>query len=305
MKSLIKYLMMPTLLFSLITACEKPKNVSINGSEYEVSGDNITQTKSSFLEDGVIKIGVVSDIEGAIENARNSAERLKKQNVDAVIIAGDVYENEGIRRNPVYPNSTDNLQEMFDGIEPYAQLNVPIFVISGNHEKRDIYDKGIKNLKEKYPNVFDINGKTVDLKEFNIVGMGGYHDPRFITRDGFLLKDSDYKKAFESLSKFQSQDIREPTVFVTHGPPRSRTRIDYVKGFGHVGDNKTKRIMNSELEGIINLHGHIHEGGGNSDKGNSSGISVNVASITDFIRNGANTGLLTIKNSRVGYQELK
>jgi len=303
----LKYLIIPVALRILLTCGNllgDSKEFVINNNAYQVSGNDIVQTKSSFLEDGFIKIGVVSDIEGAIDNAKNSAKKLREQNPDLIIVAGDCYENEKIRRNPIYPNSTNNLQEMIKGIEPYAQLNIPVFVIAGNHERKKVYNKALKELKEKYQNIFDINEGTVDLKGFNIVGMGGYHHLGFTAKDGFLLNNSDYNDAYNDLKQFQTQ--YEPTIFVTHGPPKSKTLIDYVEGVGNVGDETIRKIMNSNLEGIINVHGHIHEGGGNLDRYNS-GVAINVAAITDFNNlRGANTGLITInQNGEIKYQELR
>ncbi len=308
MNQLIKYLTIPfvagTIIFSGCSKKEEFKEISIKGSTYSISTKDIVQTKSSFLNDGAIKIGVVSDIEGAIENANASANELKSQNLDAVIIVGDCYENEKIRRNPVYPESTDNLQEMIKSVESYAKLGVPVFVIAGNHEVQSVYNKAVKKLQESYSNLFNINKKSVDLKGVNIVGMGGYHDQRFTTKNGFLLNNSDYNRAERDLNKFQAQ--KELNIFVTHGPPKSKNLIDYVNGAGHVGDRNIQEIMDSpKLEKIINIHGHIHEGGRNSDN-YKSGISINIAAIGDYNnKKGANTGLISIKDGKANYEEVK
>ena len=113
-----------------------------NNSIDEPNLDNISQDNvvhPSFLDDGIIKIGLVSDIEGSIRNAQIAANRFADQNLDAIIIAGDTYEDEQRRRNPLYPNSTDNVQEMVDGITPYAGFGVPVYVIQGNHESINLF----------------------------------------------------------------------------------------------------------------------------------------------------------------------
>lgn len=303
---LMKYLSIPLLFLALsLNSCskDKVKELTINNSNYSISKKEIMQTKSSFLEDGQIKIGVVSDIEGAVENAVNSADKLKKQDIDAIIIAGDCYENEQIRRNPVYPYSTDNDQEMFDDIEPYAKLGVPVFVIPGNHETKSVYNETIKKLQEKYPNVLDIKDKIADLKGVNIIGMGGYHDSRFTASGGFLLSDTDYKKATENLTEMQKQ--KELDIFVTHGPPKSKTIIDYVEGAGHVGDEEISKIMNENLEKMINVHGHIHEGGNNSCK-YKCGTAINVASINGLNNpNAPTTALIFVKDNGITYEFLR
>ena len=291
----------------LLTGCERPKqiaeqNIDIAGSTYQVAPETITQTKSSFLTDGEIKIGVVSDLEGAVENAKTSAARLKAEHVDAIVIAGDLYENEQIRVNPSYKNSTDNVREMEKDIEPYAGLGVPVFIIPGNHESRAVYEKALTKIHKNHNNVFDINHKTADLQGINIVGLGGYHDARFIAREGFILNDADYERASKKLQAFQQQ--KEPTVLVTHGPPKSTGSIDYVAGFGNVGDEKLAGLLGSNLQNIINVHGHIHEGGGSvAQYGNNS--AVNVASITDYARGKGRTGgIIIIKDGNVSYQDL-
>lgn len=282
MKGLIKYLTIP-LLIGALNACSpdgaQNRDININGSTYQVIDGDVIQHKSSFLDDGKIKIGVVSDIEGAIKNARDSAESLKAENLDAIILAGDNYENEQLRRNPLYPDSTDNVKEMINGIEPFAQLGIPVFVIPGNHESKGIYNQAIKELQKSYPNVFDIKENSVDLKGVNIVGMGGYHDKRFISEDGFSLSDSDYERAIKDIKDFQKQ--KEATILVTHGPPKSKTKIDYVPRVGNVGDEKLAAIMNSDIKALQNVHGHIHEGGRNYHK-YKAGIATNVAAITDY-----------------------
>lgn len=297
---LLSLISVPLFLYS----CDSNKNIGINGSKYSIEKEKIVQTESSFLEDELIKFGLVSDIEGAIENARVSAKKLKQENVDGIIIAGDCYENENIRRNPLYPNSTDNLTEMFEGIKPYAELGIPIFVIPGNHESKKVYDETISKLNDIYGNVFDIKGKSVDLGGLNFVGMGGYHHPRFTEPNGFLLNEGNYSKAEKSIKEFQEQG--ELTVFVTHGPPKSNKKIDYVQGAGHVGDVKIAKIMDkNNLEKILNIHGHIHEGGRNGAKYNS-GVALNIASVTDYSNpQGSNTGLLTItEEGKVDYKNL-
>ena len=300
MNTLLKYLMIPVAAAGFTIA-------GCSGSEYQnhdsdvALGNFVAQNSGEFIEDGQVKIGIVSAIEGALDNARNSAAKLRGvEGLDAVIVAGDCYENEDIRRNPSYPGSTDNVNEMIDGIKPYAELGVPVFVIAGNHEVQSVYNEAIGRLREEFPNVFDINDETVDLEGLNLVGMGGYHHPRFTDVNGFLLNGNDYERAFSDLKELQSQN--EPTVLVTHGPPKASgsSRIDLVRGAGHVGDESTREIMQSpDLSDVTNVHGHIHEGGRNSF-GYRAGKSHNVAAVTSFMnRRGPNTSLLTIEDGQV------
>ena len=153
-----------------------------------------------------------------------------------------------------------------------------------------------------WKNVYDINNQEVDLKGINLVGLGGYHHSGFTPSNGFLINQSDYNKAIKSLRKLNSQN--EKTIFITHGPPKSTSKIDYVNGAGHVGDDTIKKIMNEDLD-LVNVHGHIHERGGNVAN-YKSGIAINAASITRYMANSpAKALLLTIKNNSLKYNWLK
>ncbi len=255
-------------------------------------------TGYSFLDDGVVRIGVVSDLEGAVDNARKAADKLKGQNLDAIIIAGDVYENEQIRRNPVYPSSRDNVKEMVEGIKPFAELGIPVFVIPGNHETQDIYRRGINDLKKNYSTVVDISSGSIDAQGVNIVGLGGYHDRNFIAPGGYLIAPQDYERAGKELARLAQQN--EAVILVTHGPPRTDGKIDFVIGAGNVGDLKLNDLI---PKATINVHGHIHEGGGNSSLIGS--IALNAASVTDYNHPSApNAALITISGLNASYEFL-
>ncbi len=253
----------------------------------------------SFLDDGTVRIGVVSDLEGAVDNARKAADKLKGQNLDAIIIAGDVYENEQIRRNPVYPDSRDNVKEMVEGIKPFAELGIPVFVIPGNHETQDIYRRGINDLKKNYSTVVDISSGSIDAQGVNIVGLGGYHDRNFIAPGGYLIAPQDYERAGKELARLAQQN--ETVILVTHSPPKTDGEIDFVLEVGNVGDLKLNDLI---PKATINVHGHIHEGGGNSSLIGKS-IAVNVASVTDYNNPSApNAALIAISGVDVSYEFL-
>lgn len=290
------------ILFLLMTiGCAQTTSTTIAGSTYQVSQNSIVQTKSAFLDDNVIKIGVVSDIEGAIAGSREIAGKFQGQNLDMIIIAGDVYENEQIRRNPVYPASTDNVKEMVDGISHYAALGLPIFVIPGNHETRAAYAKGLVDLREKHDNVFDLSVFSVDAQGANIVGIGGYHDADFIAQGGFQISGEEYSRAEKTIAEFARQN--EPIILVTHSPPKTGGRVDYVEGAGNVGDSRINELLSGSK--VINVHGHIHEGGGNTAAvGNST--AINVASITAYNNpNAPGAAIITIRNGIAEYKFIR
>lgn len=259
------------------------------------------QHRADFQADGEIVFGIVSDIEGHTANAAAATRIFESSALDAIIVAGDTYENEALRRNPLFPASQDNVQELVAGLRPFAQLGVPLFVVQGNHEETAIYQEALQQLQEVNSAVFDISDATLDFSGVNIVGLGGYHNPRFLPRSGRLLQEEDYARAAASLRSLQEQN--EPTFFVTHGPPQATSLIDYVPNVGHVGDENLTQILSSDLRNIVHLHGHIHEGGGNEERF-PAGVSINVASITSYSNPSPRADLCRVQEREVSCSPL-
>ncbi|MBM3232598.1 hypothetical protein FJZ18_00320 [Candidatus Pacearchaeota archaeon] len=271
--------------FLASAACDsKIKRSEHSSIESRVKINNLETNRISltndFFADGTLNVGVVSDIEGAIDRAELSAKALKDNKVDIILIAGDLYENENIRKNPLYPTSTNNVDEMLSGIRPYAKIGVPVFVIAGNHEESPVYTNALALLKKEFPHVHDISRRSADLNGINIVGLGGYHDPKFIAKQGFMIKRQDYMRSENEIVELMQK--KDPLVFMTHGPPLATNNIDYVKGVGHVGDPEIARILSNKYSRqITHVHGHIHEGGGTNSY-YPAGFSINVSSITPY-----------------------
>ncbi|MGE4554023.1 MAG: metallophosphoesterase [Desulfovibrionaceae bacterium] len=199
--------------------------------------------------DGEIRMAALSDVEGAVADARVAAAALAGHGVDFVVIAGDLYEDEGHRKHPMFPDSTDNVREMVDGVRPFAELGVPVYVIPGNHESRAVFGAAMDILAVQCPNVRDINGRGVDLDGLNLVGLGGYYLAGRGAPDAFVLEPEDYVAARERINAFLAEQPGEPVVFLTHSPPLSRGAEDYVDGFGHVGDPGLAALLDAPAPG--------------------------------------------------------
>ncbi|MFW6230683.1 MAG: metallophosphoesterase family protein [Nanoarchaeota archaeon] len=247
------------------------------------------------------KIGVLSDIEGSIEYAQKAAGKLKQEDIDCIIIAGDSYENHEIKYHPRFPYEKDKRRQMKQGLLPFVKLGVPVYIIPGNHENKNVYRNVLKELRKKHKNLFDITGKTVKRPSFAIVGLGGFHDFMLSDPDALLIEKRDHKKAEKEIKKLSG---KQPIIFVSHGPPLSTAFIDMVDGFGHTGDVEITRILDENVQDVINIHGHIHERGGEYEKFRS-GISINIAAITDF-RNKrfSNTAVIELVDDKAFYREI-
>jgi Icc-related predicted phosphoesterase len=247
-------------------------------------------------------LAFLSDIEADDFNLRKAINKIKAvKKIDAIIVAGDLYENESLRKNPLFPNSKDNVSEMVNSLLLLLELNVPLFVIPGNHERQIIYNRAISFLQDSgYENIFDINKQVLDLEGVNIVGLGGYHLPGRTPEDGFLLTSSDYDWLNTSLENLSSQN--EPIIMVTHGPPKDEnSNIDYLENVGHVGDIKFTKILENPLNRkLINVHGHLHEKS-KTKAVFKSGVSYNISSITSYhsLNGGGEVSLLILNKLRM------
>ncbi|MFP4118305.1 MAG: metallophosphoesterase [Candidatus Woesearchaeota archaeon] len=249
-----------------------------------------------------MKIGIVSDIEGAIDNARRSAQKLKRENPDIIVIAGDCYENHRIRSAPMFPDETNKSRQMRRAIEPYAKIDVPVFVMPGNHEREDVYIDSLKKLKAKFPKVKDMHKKTHITKYISMIFLGGYHNPLMTEPRGFTIDESDYEWLHKKLKQLKKKG--RPILFVSHGPPMSTGMLDFLPFFGNVGDEVISDIVSSFKGDMINLHGHIHEKSGEHYRFKDT-ISINISSITNFSNNRfPNTGVIDILDGKIVYKEI-
>ena len=100
-----------------------------------------------------MKILAFSDIHGDMRKAEKLAQQADKENVDLVVLAGDITYNE---------QSTDNL------IGPFVKRNKKVVLIPGNHETVATADF----LAELY-GVTNLHGYSIKSGDVGIFGAGG------------------------------------------------------------------------------------------------------------------------------------
>lgn len=176
------------------------------------------------------KILAIGDIHGDTGLVKKLAEKAVKENVDLVILAGDITFAE---------QSTKNL------IGPFIKAKKQVLIIPGNHESIATVDF----LAEMYPNTKNIHGYSFKKDNLGIFGAGSA-DVGINT-----IKDSEIfnllKKGHEDVKDSQKQ------IMVTHMHPKG-SKAEFS---GFPGSPAIKKAI-KEFQPNILITAHIHEAAG-------------------------------------------
>lgn len=182
------------------------------------------------------KILVASDIHGDKKIVSELVRKAELENVDLVILAGDLTFME---------KDTKNL------IGPFSKLrnNLPVLLLHGNHESVSTVDF----LSELYPTAINLHGYSFVCGNLGIFGCGG--------ADMGISVNSE-KGIFESLSRAH-ENIRglNKKIMVTHMHPFN-TDAEFS---GFKGSKGIRKAI-EEFSPDIFLSGHIHEAEGLKEK---------------------------------------
>ena len=189
------------------------------------------------------KILAVGDIHGDTGLVKRLAEKAIKENVDLVILAGDITFAE---------QSTKNL------IGPFIKAKKQVLLIPGNHESIATVDF----LAEMYPNTKNIHGYSFKKDNLGIFGAGladvGIH----------TIKDSE----IFNLLKKGHEDIKDSPkkIMVTHMHP-SGSKAEFS---GFPGSPAIRKAI-KEFHPDFLITAHIHEAAGlEEDIGKTRVINV-------------------------------
>jgi len=178
------------------------------------------------------KILAIGDIHGDTGLVKKLAEKAKKENVDIVILAGDL---------TFIEESTKNI------IGPFIKAKKPVLLVHGNHETLATTNF----LAEKYPKTTNIHGYSFITENLGIFGAGG--------AIGFNTSE---KEIFDMLNKAH-KNIKDSKkkIMVTHMHPKgSKAEFSGFEGSKAV----TKAIKKFHPDILISAH--IHEAGGIEEK---------------------------------------
>lgn len=180
------------------------------------------------------KILAIGDIHGDTGLVKRLAEKAVKENVDLIILAGDL---------TLADMSTKNL------IGPFIKSKKKVFLVHGNHEGLATADF----LSEMYPDTKNLHGYSAVVNDVGIFGAGGADlgiDP---------MTERTFKKV---IGKAHSQ-IKDSSkkILVTHMHPKGSK-----SEFSGFSGSKSIRDAIEKYQPDFAIFSHIHEAAGMEDK---------------------------------------
>jgi len=196
------------------------------------------QKKEKKQESKKLKIFAIGDLHGDSRKAVQLAEKAKKENVDLVVLSGDI---------TFADSSIDYL------VGPFVKRNLEVFIIPGNHESPST----INFLEKLYkPGVKNIHAKGLKVKDVGIFGAGGANIGIFQ-----LSEDEIYgalKKGFEKVKNIEKK------IMITHVHP-SDTLMGKVTPFEIPGSDGVRKAI-ERFKPDIAICSHVHEAEGIEEK---------------------------------------
>lgn len=180
------------------------------------------------------KILAVGDIHGDSRLVKKLAEQAKKENVDFVILAGDL---------------TFAENEFKDIIKPFTDMKKQVLLIPGNHESVATVDF----LAQVYPPTKNIHGYSFVKDNLGIFGAGGADIGIHTINDSEIY--SLLKKGNESMKGLDKK------IMVTHIHPRG-TKSEFS---GFKGSKAVRKAIET-FHPDVAICAHIHEASGAEDK---------------------------------------
>lgn len=183
-----------------------------------------------------MKLLAFTDIHGSLTALKRIEHKVKSENPDLLICAGDI---------SVFEHGIAGIFRRLN------KLNKKIIMVHGNHESSTTYIKYSRIFKNI---IFAHKGRFIE-NNLLFLGYGG---------GGFSQRD----REFEQLAKSKFNEIiknnkNKKIIFITHAPPYG-TRVDKL-GRNHTG-NKSLRDFIEKYKIDLHICGHLHENFGKEDK---------------------------------------
>lgn len=178
-----------------------------------------------------MKILAASDLHADQKAMKDLAKKAKKENVDLIILAGDL---------SVFGNGLDGL------LKPLADSKKKVAIIPGNHES----EADIFMLKRRYPDViYDLHNYAFKIGDIGFFGCGLANiGPNELPEEEIGRR---IQRSFNYIKNSKKK------IMVVHVPPY-KTRLDVIGKNVNVGSTAVREMI-EKLKPDKCICGHIHE----------------------------------------------
>lgn len=206
----------------MVTKTKKSKSKEIN------------TMKKSKKKTKKTKILAIGDIHGDTGLVKKLAEKAKKENIDLVILAGDI---------------TFAEQSLKNLVGPFVKEHKDVLLVPGNHESIATVDF----LSEVYDKAKNIHGYSFKKNNIGFFGAGGGDIGINVIRDPeiFNILKKGHNKVKDSIKK----------IMVTHMHPHG-SKAEFSGFSGSLGVREAIKRFQPDIA----ICSHIHEAGGIEEK---------------------------------------
>lgn len=182
-----------------------------------------------------MKLLAFTDIHGSLPALKRIEQKVKTQNPDLLVCAGDL---------TIFEHGIVGI------IKRLNNLNKKIIIIHGNHENESTFIR----CSRIYKNVIFIHKNHIFVDDVLFIGYGG---------GGFSMVDKEFDKiAKTKFKKIIKNNKDKKIILVTHAPPY-RTKVDKI-GRRYVGNKSIRNFVDKNKIDLL-ICGHLHENFGKED----------------------------------------
>ncbi len=186
-------------------------NKTIEVSYHNIDSDKIPETFEGY------KIAHISDFHNKEWNGK-LVELIKKENVDLILISGDIIND--------YKPSLEVIDRFIGDIAKIAD----IYYVTGNHEARsDHYDDIVEILNKYEVNILSNESHKIYIEQEYIV-INGIDDPCMNTKEVYCNDENQYQtriKITENNIKELNLNSEDYNILLSHRPEHYETYLKY------------------------------------------------------------------------------
>ncbi len=174
-----------------------------------------------------MKLLAFTDLHGSKKSTDLIIKKAKKENPDFLVCTGDI------------SNWGKNVKDI---ISKFKDLEIPLLIISGNHED----GIALEEISKKFNFVICLDGGSYELEDYVFFGYGG---------GAFSKKDKDFERISKKFEKVLNK--KKKFILLVHAPPYG-TKLDDLPLLGHSGNNSIRKFIEKNNPSLV-ICGHLHE----------------------------------------------